>query len=183
LLSLAGYLSGRTPTGWNHMRAALLAGLTVLSLSTLPARADEPANIAAPPAFDWQTTVTKAVAFEVLSSTLETSLFLAFYGGSAAMAGGVFAVSFASAGAVYILHDYLWEQVPATEEERRGAERIASKSVTYRIASTLRSVAIGGVLGGAGAATSAAFGATVAVADTILYAATEFTMETLLRRP
>lgn len=164
------------------MRHALLAGFTVLSLST-PAWADDPAIVAAPPGFDWQTTVTKAVAFEALSSTLETGLFLAFYGGSAAVAGGVFAVSFATAGAVYILHDHLWDQVPATEEERRGAERIASKSVTYRIVSTLRSVAIGGVLGGAGAATSAAFGATVAVADTILYAASEYTMESLLRRP
>lgn len=159
------------------MRRFILAGLLACILS-LPALASE--QMAEPPVagFDWQSALTKAVAFEVASTALETGLFLGFYGGATTTAVSVFAVTFATATALYLAHEYLWEAgLPA--EGGAGAGRIAAKTVTYRLAGTLRSFAVGRLLGGAELAKSAAFALTVTALDSALYAATELGFDRL----
>ncbi len=115
----------------------------------------------------------KTAVFEAFSSTLETGLFVAFYGGGAIGTGGVLAVNVVTSSAIYAAHEYAWDGMTHPETPRDDPGLILGKAATYRALSMLRSFAAGYVLGGAQATTSAAFAVTVAVADSVVYAATE----------
>lgn len=129
---------------------------------------------APPPEVDWSLIATKAVTFEVMSSALETGIFMAFYGGSTALASSLFVVSLTTAGVAYAAHEYAWESALPADTDRADPDLIANKSVTYRVLSTARSFMLGRLLGGGEAATSVAYALVVALTDTALYAATEF---------
>lgn len=129
--------------------------------------------VGAPPPPDLAQTLAKAMAFELVSSTAETALFLAFYGSAAASAPVVFAVSLATSMSVYVAHEVLWNEGTGGRAAAGDPTVIAGKSATYRVASVLRSFAVGNLLGGAQLATSTAFAVSVAVADTVLYAGNE----------
>ena len=118
--------------------------------------------------------LTKAATFELASSALETALFFGFHGAVAASGAMIFAVSFATAGTVYVVHELAWDALTDAGTRPADPDVIAGKSLTYRVASAARSFAIGSLLGGGGALGSAAYAATVAVADTALYAGTEY---------
>lgn len=126
-----------------------------------------------PPPVDVGHVLTKAVTFESLSSTGETALFLAFYGGSGATGLTIFAISLTSSAAVYVGHELAWGWLVPGSTDSDDPEVLATKAASYRVASTLRSFAIGNVMGVAEVARSAAFAASVAVADTALYVAND----------
>ena len=135
--------------------------------------ASEPAPIVPPPDVDWSLIATKAVTFEIMSSALETGIFVGFFGGTTTLAGGLFLVSLTTAGLAYAIHEYAWESMLPADADRANPDLITNKSVTYRVVSTARSFMLGRLLGGGEAAASAAYALTVAVTDTALYAATE----------
>lgn len=114
----------------------------------------------------------KALAFETASSALEAGLFVAFFGGGAAAAAPVMALSFSTSLGVYILNDYAWSQ---TAPEPPGEEnwRVIEKAATYRALTLARSYGIASVMGGAKAATPLAFAAAYNLADTLLYIGVE----------
>ncbi len=115
----------------------------------------------------------KTAVFEAGSSTLENGLLIAFYGAGIVTSGVVLA-NVAASGAVYAAHELAWDRLGPADAHGDEPSLIAAKSVTYRIASTLRSFAAGYILGGAQVATSTAFALTVAAADSVLYAAVEW---------
>lgn len=115
----------------------------------------------------------KAVTFETLSSTGEAALFLAFYGGSGVSGPPIFAISLTTATAVYVGHELAWEWLAPGSTETDDPQVLATKAASYRVASTLRSFAVNNLVGGVEIARSAAFAASVAVADTALYVAND----------
>lgn len=115
----------------------------------------------------------KTAVFEAFSSTLETGLFVAFYGGGALATTGVLAVNVVTSSAIYAAHEVAWDGVTDPETPRDDPRLVVGKAATYRVLSMMRSFAAGYLLGGAQATTSAAFAVTVAVADSAVYAATE----------
>jgi uncharacterized membrane protein len=156
-----------------HVKS-LIVGSMLGCLVATQLWASEPVAPVAPPAeVDWSLIATKAVTFEVMSSALETGIFMAFYGGSTALAGSLFLVSLTTAGVAYAAHEYAWESALPADADRADPDLIASKSVTYRVLSTARSFMLGRFLGGGEVATSAVYALVVAVTDTALYAATE----------
>ena len=129
---------------------------------------------------NWQRTAVKAATFETLSSALEAGLFVTFFGGSIATAGGVFVVSFVTSSAVYVVNEYAWDLFASDSVPSTSPERLASKAATYRAASILRSLAIGDLLGGAAEAShTATFAIVVGVLDTALYGTLEYSFEKL----
>ncbi|BBK43863.1 hypothetical protein STVA_38830 [Allostella vacuolata] len=148
--------------------------LALLLLAAAPAAAQP--EQAAPGSVTRSVTkmLTKAATFELASSALETALFFGFHGAAAASGGVVFAVSFVTSGAVYLVHELAWDALTDAGTRPADPDVIAGKSLSYRVASATRSFAIGSLLGGAGALGSAAYAATVAVADTVLYAGSEY---------
>lgn len=118
--------------------------------------------------------IAKATLFELFSSALETGVFAAFYGTSAATTGTFFTFSLLSAGAVYAVHEYAWEVLSPSDNEELNSSRVALKTVSYRIVSIVRSLTLGSLLGGAQLAQSLGFVATYTVLDSILYASTEY---------
>ena len=159
LLTTGGVRAAETPA------AAPVAGVT-----SVVAPAPAPA---AGPEIDWLHVLTKTAVYESLSGLLETGLFLAFYGGTAHTAGGVFVASLLSSAAVYIAHEYLWEATLPADFDRADPTLVGTKTVGYRILSTARSFVLGTVLGGAGSAASGGFALTMAVLDSGLYALSE----------
>jgi hypothetical protein len=117
--------------------------------------------------------LTKAVAFETVSSAGETGLFMAFYGTAAVSGPTIFAVSLATATALYVGHELAWEQAASDQIAAGDPETLATKAGSYRVLSTLRSFAVGALLGGADLAASVAFAASVAAVDTALYVAND----------
>ena len=116
----------------------------------------------------------KATVFEIISSALETGIFVAFYGASGTSIGTLFTISLLSAGAIYIVHEYTWEVFSPLQNEELDTNRVAFKTVSYRAASILKSLALGSFLGGAQVTRSLGFVGTFAVVDSILYASTEY---------
>ena len=118
---------------------SLIVGSMLGCLVATQLWASEPVAPVAPPAeVDWSLIATKAVTFEVMSSALETGIFMAFYGGSTALAGSLFLVSLTTAGVAYAAHEYAWESALPADADRADPDLIASKSVTYRVLSTAR---------------------------------------------
>lgn len=115
----------------------------------------------------------KTAVFEVGSSTLENGLLAVFYG-AGIVTPGVLVANVAASGAVYAAHELAWDRLGPADAHGDEPGLIAAKSITYRVASTLRSFAAGYILGGAQVATSTAFALTVAAADSVLYAAVEW---------
>ncbi|MGE0713844.1 MAG: hypothetical protein AB7P02_00245 [Alphaproteobacteria bacterium] len=149
--------------------------LTVPPASAGPA-APHPPGSELPPGI--LRTLTKAAVFETLSSTLEAAAFYGFFGAGTASLPVVFAASLASAATVYVAHDLVWDAALGPDRDPADPAVIAGKSATYRVVNTVRSFALGSVLGGVDAAASAAFALTVAVADTALYAGIEYLFAT-----
>ena len=115
----------------------------------------------------------KTAVFEAFSSTLETGLFVAFYGGGALATTGVLAFNVVTSSAIYAAHEVAWDAMANPDTPRDDPRLVVGKAATYRVLSMMRSFAAGYLLGGAQATTSAAFAVTVAVADSAVYAATE----------
>ncbi len=151
--------------------------LLVLFVATAPvvARAEEP-----PPAEGtsiWWLAAYKAATFEAAANTADIALFSLFIGGSAATAAGYFAVNTATALASYYSHEMLWN-LYGPELNDASETRIAlQKTVTYRVVSISRHLALGAAFGGTLAA-SLAFTAAGQAADIALY----LTNETLWAR-
>jgi uncharacterized membrane protein len=147
------------------LTCVLIAALATGSAARAGAPNHEPAGLGG--------LAVKTAVFEAFSSTLETGLFVAFYGGGAISTGGVLAVNVVTSSAIYAAHEYAWEGVTPPDTARDDPRLVLGKAATYRVLSIARSFAAGYLLGGAQAATSAAFAVTVAVADSAVYAATE----------
>lgn len=115
----------------------------------------------------------KTATYEVGTSMLETGMLAAFFGGTAGGAGGAFVAVLATTSAVYLVHEFAWRA--ATQEETRpdDAGLVAYKSLTYRVADTMRAYTIGAALGGAQMAASAVYLATLTAAELGLYATNE----------
>ena len=159
------------------MRRAVLVIVLVLGcLATAPAMAsDRPAE--PPPAEAWlsglEWAIAKAVTYEVGTSLLEAGLLVAVFGGGAAAAGGALLAVLATTSVVYVAHEYAWETVTPAALPRDDPELIGAKTLTYRVADTLRAFALGAGFGGAPMLASAAYTATLTVAELVLYAVNE----------
>ena len=157
----------------DRRHAAMRLALVVFCLGFIsgPAYGSEPPNDSGSPL---ARAFAKALAFETLSSVGETVVFIAFYGAGASISGpAVFAVSLTSATAVYVAHELAWNANLPDELPEDDAWVIGGKAATYRVVSALRSFAVGNAFGAPGLGSSAAFAASVALADTALYVANE----------
>jgi hypothetical protein len=164
------------------MKALLLAAATATGLAA-PAAASMPEMLApvvgaVPQALapvlevDWSQLLTKTVIYQSLSTVLEAGLFVLVYGGGSGAAGTVALATAASAGAVYFVHEYVWESALAEDADRSDPFVVLGKTIAYRAVSTLRSVTWGGTLAAAGGAAVGFWGA-FAVLDSALYALTD----------
>lgn len=125
---------------------------------------------------------TKAIGFEMVSTSLETGLFLLFYGNAVTPATTFFVISLLTAGAVYVLHDYAWELLSPPQTGPPDISRLGAKTLSFRGVSTLRSFVLGNILGSPALANSLGFLASYVVLDSALYAAMEH-FDRLLARP
>lgn len=116
---------------------------------------------------------TKAVGFEILSTSLETGLFLLFYGSAVTPATTYFVISLLTGGAVYVLHEYAWELLAPPQTGPPDTSRLAAKTLSFRGFSTLRTFMLSNILGSPALANSLGFLASYVVLDSALYAAME----------
>lgn len=151
---------------------ALRVVLLALLLTTLPAvaRAEE-----APPAEGisiWRLAAYKAVTFETAANAADLALFALIIGGGAAATAGYFVANTATAAAAYYAHEIVWN-LNGPELNAESETRIAlQKTVTYRVVSIGRHIALGAAFGGTLVA-SAAFMVAAQASDIALYYANE----------
>ncbi len=142
--------------------------LLVMLLGSLPAvaRAQE-----TPPAEGisiWRLAAYKAVTFETAANAADLALFALIIGGGAAATAGYFVANTATAAAAYYAHEIVWN-LNGPELTAESETRIAlQKTVTYRVVSIGRHIALGAAFGGTLAA-STAFTVAAQASDIALY--------------
>ena len=100
----------------------------------------------------------KGLTFEVASTVLETTLFIAVFGGGVATAVPIMALSFSSGLATYTANDYALTAIAAPDEPS-----VAAKAASFRALSLLRSAVTASVLGHAKPLATFAYTATFSV--------------------
>ena len=149
-----------------------LPAFAFVMLLTSPGHAAEAAPAKAlGHASDWRVMLPKTFTFELVSSTTETALFLAFYGGTIGTAGAVLAITTAGSMSVYLARDVAWEAYLAADAHRTAPAFVATRATTYRLASIARSFVTGRAFGNDDVTISAAFAVTAAAVDTGIFVA------------
>lgn len=153
------------------LRAFRLLLLVVL-LGSFPAvlRAQE-----APPSEGtsiWRLAAYKAITFETAANIADITLFALIIGGGAATTAGYFVANTASAAAAYYVHEIAWN-LEGPELTAESETRIAvGKTITYRVVSIARHVALAVAFGGT-LVESVAFMAAAQASDIALYYSNE----------
>lgn len=144
-------------------------------MASAAARAEEP-----PPAEGtsiWWLAAYKAATFEAAANAADIALFSLFIGGGAATAAGYFAANTATALASYYSHEMIWNLYGPELSDESETRVALQKTVTYRVVSISRHLALGAAFGGTLGA-SLAFTAAGQATDIALY----LTNETLWAR-
>ncbi len=142
--------------------------LLALLLATLPAaaRAQE-----APPTYGtsiWRLAAYKAITFETAANIADITLFALIIGGGAATTAGYFVANTATAAAAYYAHEIAWN-FGGPELTDESETRVAvGKTITYRVVSIARHVALAAAFGGT-LVESVAFMAAAQASDIALY--------------
>ncbi len=145
--------------------------LLVMLLGSLPAvaRAEEPPTEGLSL---WRLATYKTITFEAAANTADIALFALFFGGGVGTAAGFFIVNTATTATAFYTHEIAWglygPELDADSETRIAIE----KTVTYRIVSIARNLALGSTFGGTFAA-SVAFTVAGQMVDTVLYLTNE----------
>lgn len=157
-----------TATGLRTFRLLLL----VMLLGSFPAvaRAQE-----APPTEGtsiWRLAAYKAATFETAANVADIALFALIIGGGAAVTAGYFFTNTATAAAAYYTHEIAWNRL-GPELNAESETRIAvEKTITYRVVSIARHVALAAAFGGT-LVESVAFMAAAQTSDIVLYYSNE----------
>ena len=145
------------------------------ALSPLPPLAALPDLPADEPTPDWfnrfEGVMGRSAQFEFRTNLLETALLVAFFGGGVAAAGTAFVAVVGTSSALYLGHEYLWQRAfpeHAPDTIHPEDEHATAKSLTYRVAHTLRAMALGAAFGGASLATTALYTGTLVAAETAI---------------
>lgn len=155
-----------------RMTGALRPLALVLLLASLPAAVHAEEASSAESVSIWRLATYKTITFEAAANTADIALFAMLIGGSAATAASFFAINTATAATAYYSHEIAWS-VYGPELDAESETRIAlEKTVTYRLVSIVRNLALGSAFGG-GFTASVAFTVAGQVVDTALYLTNE----------
>lgn len=142
--------------------------LLALLLATLPANARAQEVPPTEGTSIWRLAAYKAITFETAANIADITLFALIIGGGAATTAGYFVANTATAAAAYYTHEISWNllgpELTAETETRIAVE----KTVTYRVVSIARHVALAAAFGGT-LVESIAFMAAAQASDIALY--------------
>lgn len=142
--------------------------LLALLLATLPmgARAQEAPSTEGTSI--WRLAAYKAITFETVANLADITLFALIIGGSAATTATYFVANTATAAAAYYTHEITWNRLGPELTAESETQIAVEKTITYRVVSIARHVALAAAFGGT-LVESVAFMAAAQASDIALY--------------